>query len=210
MALELDEKKRRILEGSARLFLKFGIKSMTMDDIARELAISKKTLYQYVKDKNDLLIQIIQLTTNEDFSAICEVLSPNRNAIDENFDVFKSIVQRQGDVPPNILFDLKKYHPDAYALQREYLWNFARKCMFDNMTKGIEEGYYREDINTSIVTTNYILMMMNIFENSEAFGKDVPPIEIYKEIFKYHVNAIASSKGRKYLAENYSSMNFNQ
>jgi AcrR family transcriptional regulator len=208
--MQIEEKKRRVLEGAGRLILKYGIKSMTMDDIARELGMSKKTLYQYVQDKNDLIKQIIELDMQMDHAQICSIVDKHLNAIDENFEMFKSIVQNVGDVPPNILYDLKKYHPEAYNLHREFMWTFSRKCIEDNLTKGIAEGYYRLDINTHMVATNYIMMVTNIFENSDAFGKDIHPIEIYTEIFKYHVNAIASNKGRKYLAEKYASMNFNQ
>jgi len=210
VVVAVEEKKLKVLEGASKLILKYGVKSMTMDDIARELGISKKTLYQYVEDKNDLIKQIIQLDMEMDHRKICHVISLNLNAVDESFEIFKNIVQNLGDVPPNILYDLKKYHPEAYAMHREFMWTFSRKCIEDNLTKGINEGYYRQDLNPQVISTNYILMVTNIFENSDAFGKDVHPIEIYKEVFKYHVNAIASNKGRKYLSEKYTSMNFNQ
>jgi TetR/AcrR family transcriptional regulator, cholesterol catabolism regulator len=208
--VEMDEKKLRILEDTGKLILKYGVKSMTMDDIARELGMSKKTLYLYCADKNDLIKQVIQLDMKVDHQRICSIIDKNLNAIDESFEIFKTIVQNVGDVPPNILYDLKKYHPEAYTMHREFMWKFSRKCIEENLIKGINEGYYRQDMNPELISTNYILMVMNIFENSDAFGKDVHPIEIYKEIFKYHVNAIASNKGRKYLSEKYSSMNFNQ
>jgi len=208
--MEIEEKKLKALESAGKLLLKYGVKSMTMDDIARELGISKKTLYLYVEDKNDLIKQIVDLDMKMDHQLICSIIDKNLNAIDESFEIFKTIVQNVGDVPPNILYDLKKYHPDAYALHREFMWTFSRKCVEDNLIKGIKEGFYRQDMNTSIVSTNYILMVINIFENSDYFGKDVHPIEIYKEIFKYHISALASNKGRKYLAEKYSSMNFNE
>lgn len=208
--MQIEEKKLKVLEGAGKLILKYGIKSMTMDDIARELGISKKTLYQHVEDKNDLVKQIIQLDMNTDHRTICNVLNQNLNAVDESFEIFKAIVQNLGDVPSNILYDLKKYHPDAYNMHREFMWTFSKKCIADNLTKGIQEGYYRQDINPNIISTNYILMVINIFENSDSFGKDIHPIEIYKELFMYHVNAIASNKGRKYLSEKYTSMNFNQ
>jgi hypothetical protein len=90
------------------------------------------------------------------------------------------------------------------------MWTFSKQCIEDNLKKGILEGYYRQDINSTIISTNYILMVNNIFESSEAFGKDVHPIKIYEEIFLYHMHAIASNKGRKYLSDKYESMNFNQ
>jgi AcrR family transcriptional regulator len=208
--MQIEEKKRKVLEGAGKLILKYGVKSMTMDDIARELGMSKKTLYQYVQDKNDLIKQIIELDMQVDHAQICSIVDKKLNAIDENFEIFKSIVQNVGDVPPNILYDLKKYHPEAYNLHRDFMWTFSRKCIEENLNKGIAEGYYRQNIHTHIVATNYIMMVTNIFENSDPFGKDIHPIEIYKEIFNYHVNAIASNKGRKYLSEKYASMNFNQ
>lgn len=206
----MDEKKVRILEGAGKLILKYGIKSMTMDDIARELGISKKTIYQYVSDKNDLIKQVIELDMQMDHESICNIMLRKLNAIDESFEIFKNIVQHIGDVSPNILYELKKYHPDAYNMHRDFMWTFSKKCVEENMKKGVEKGLYRHDLNTHLIATNYILMMMNIFENSDAYGKNVHPIEIYKELFQYHINAIASNKGRKYLTDKYSSMNFNE
>jgi AcrR family transcriptional regulator len=206
----VEEKKQQVLKAAGKLILKYGVKSMTMDDIARELGMSKKTLYLYVDDKNDLIKQFMQMDMATDHGKICSIFDKNLNAIDENFEIFKTIVKNIGDVPPNILYDLKKYHPEAYALHKEFMWTFSKKCVEQNLEKGIEEGYYRQDINSPVISINYILTVINIFENSEVFGKDVNPIEIYKEIFKYHVSAIASNKGRKYLSEKYISMNFNQ
>lgn len=183
---------------------------MTMDDIARELGISKKTIYQYVSDKNDLIKQVIELDMQMDHESICNIMLRKLNAIDESFEIFKNIVQHIGDVSPNILYELKKYHPEAYNMHRDFMWTFSKKCVEENMKKGVEEGLYRHDLNTHLIATNYILLMMNIFENSDAYGKNVHPIEIYKELFQYHINAIASNKGRKYLTDKYSSMNFNE
>jgi|694.fasta_scaffold136134_3 AcrR family transcriptional regulator len=206
----MEVKKQKILESAGKLILKYGVKSMTMDDIARELGISKKTLYLYVEDKNDLIKQVIELDMKLDHDAICSIVDRKLNAIDENFEIFKSIIQNVGDVPPNILYDLKKYHPEAYEMHKNFMWTFSKQCIEDNLKKGILEGYYRQDINSTIISTNYILMVNNIFESSEAFGKDVHPIKIYEEIFLYHMHAIASNKGRKYLSDKYESMNFNQ
>lgn len=208
--MKIEEKKLKVLEAASKLILKYGIKSMTMDDIATALGMSKKTLYLYVEDKNDLIKQIIQLDMEMDYNKISAVIAQNLNAIDESFEIFKSIVQNIADVPPNILYDLKKYHPEAYLLHKDFMWTFSKKCVEENLVKGIEEGYYRHDINTSVISINYILMVINIFENSEAFGKEMQPVKIYQEIYKYHVNAVASNKGRKYLSDKYASMNFNQ
>ena len=210
VTMKIEEKKLKVLEAASKLILKYGVKSMTMDDIARELGMSKKTLYQYVEDKNDLIKQIIQIDMQMDHDQICAIVDKKLNAIDESFEIFKRIVQNIGDVPPNILYDLKKYHPEAYSIHKNFMWTFSKKCVEENLVKGVEEGYYRQDINTSVISTNYILMVLNIFENSEAFGKDMHPVKIYREIFLYHIHAIAGNKGRKYLSDNYSSMNFNQ
>ena len=149
--MEIEEKKLKVLESAGKLILKYGVKSMTMDDIARELGISKKTLYQYVEDKNDLIKQIIQLDMEMDHNNICSIIDKRLNAVDESFEIFKSIVQNIGDVPPNILYDLKKYHPEAYTLHQEFMWAFSRKCVEENLIKGIQEGYYRQDINTGVI-----------------------------------------------------------
>ena len=205
--MEIEEKKLKILEGAGKLILKYGVKSMTMDDISRELGISKKTLYQYVEDKNDLIKQIMQMDVEVDHGKICHIIERNLNAIEESFEIFKSILENMGDVPPNILYDLKKYHPEAYALHKDFMWAFSKNCLEENLSKGIKEGYYREDLNITVVAIGFILMMINVCENPEPW-KGLHPVDVYKEIFQYHIHAVASNKGKKYLTEKYSSMNF--
>ena len=137
---------------------------------------------------------------NQKISAIVDL---RLNAIEESFEMFKTTIQNVGDLLPNILYDLKKYHPEAYSMHRDFMWNFIREYINNNQIKGIKEGYYRQDINSSVISTTYILMLMNVFENSDAFGKDANSAVLYKVIFNYHVSAIASDKGRKYLSEKY-------
>ncbi len=210
MSMEVEENKQRLLETAYKLILKYGVKSMTMDDIARGLGISKKTLYQYALDKNDLVKQIIHADMQINYQKINSIIHLNLKAIDESFEIFKTIIQSVDHIPPNILYDLKKYHPEAYVVNREFMWTFARKCIDNNLTKGIEEGYYRPDIKIPVISSICILMVMNMFENANAYGKPITDIELFKELFNYHINALASEKGRKYLSDKFTPMNFNR
>lgn len=205
----MEEKKQKILETVRGLILKYGIKSMTMDDIARELGMSKKTLYQYFKDKNDLIMQVMQFDIYDHEQIITSLQKQKLNAIEESLEMFKQILADFSEIQPNILFDLKKYHPEAFNLYEEFKRTYMYQCIEANLQKGIKEGFYRKDIDTAVITINYIVMVSNLFENPESFGKNRGFLILYEQIFRYHINGIASNKGRQYLADNYASMNFN-
>lgn len=205
-----EEKKYKILEAAQRLFIRYGIKSLTMDDLARELGISKKTLYLYCEDKNDLIRQVMEFEMGDHCSKIWDIQGKELNAIDENLEVLKQVMSDFSEMHPGVLYDLRRYHPEAYSKYENFKKDFMSRCVAQNIEKGIKEGFYRDDIRVDIIVTNYMYMISNIFESSEIFGKQHNFLTIYEELFKYHINGIATNKGRKYLAEKYISMNLNQ
>lgn len=195
----MDERGQRLILEAGRVFWTYGIKSVTMDDVASRLGISKKTLYQYVKDKNDLVERVL---LNVSASMRCEIegqLGHGGNAIDELYAITTRVAAHLKGIHPSIHFDLEKYHPEAFLLWRTNKRKEIFNSTADNLLRGIREGLYREDLNIPMITTIYIARFDMVFDGAlfppEKFDMD----ELHWELFRYHVRGIASTKGLNYL-----------
>jgi AcrR family transcriptional regulator len=197
----VEKNELEIVEKSFQVFMQFGIKSVTMDDVARHLGVSKKTLYKYVEDKNDLVKKALTMSCdieNANIEAICE---KNLNAIDESFEISNYIFKHIQTMHPSIVFDLQKYHTEAWLEFRNEKRSKIDECYMRNMNKGMKEGLYRDDINPEIITKFYT-QRFDILFDPEIFPLDrFNPADTYIEIFRYHIRGIASEKGIKYLKE---------
>ena len=197
----VEEKAQKIIEGAAGVFMKYGIKSVNMDDIARNLGISKKTLYKYVSDKNDLLMKALASHSSAEKCAMDAICDKDLNAIDEMLEISNYVSTLLKQIHPSIHFDLEKYHPEVMKNMMEAHEMMIYSCMRNNMEKGIKEGYYREDLNVHVISKIYIEKMDATF-NSEIFPpNEIPFSEVYMEYFRYHIRGIASEKGIAYLTK---------
>ncbi len=182
------------------VFMKYGIRSVTMDDLARHLSVSKKTLYKYFKDKNDLVIKGMEYHHKMEQCAMEACFDEKLNAIDENFAISKVILEQLQNIHPSVMYDLEKYYPEAMAKFDDYKKTVVKEWVENNLKKGIEEGLFREDINIPIITAMY-LARMNDFMHTDLFPEEYSPADIYLEIFRYHIRGVASQKGVNYLKE---------
>src|ERR1700712_513509 len=105
----------RIIQGGEDLFLKAGIKSVTMDDIAKHLGMSKKTIYQFFKDKNDLVIALVTKKLKEDEERMEAIISKSNNVIEEMINMMKCSEDIFSRITPIVIHDMQKYHPEAWA-----------------------------------------------------------------------------------------------
>ncbi len=182
------------------LFRNYGIKSMTMDDIARHLGMSKKTLYKYVTDKTDLVQKVFMYVKSSERFVV-----PNRNtnvnAIEFFYGIYHKVLQNIKDFNPHLLYDLKKYYPDIYNKIKEMRKQTVVTIVKGNLEQGISEGIYRNDINADIIAEVHHLKMEALIEsnflNTGRYGLE----EIFTELFKYHIYAIVNEKGREILKQ---------
>ena len=183
--------KEDILKKAGELFLNLGFKSVTMDDIANELGISKKTIYKYFKNKDVLVDEsttIIQETCHQVIEIIIE---QNHNPIKETFEIkkmFREMFKNAGSSP---IYQLKKYYPKTHekVISRE-MCAFS-DCITDNIKKGIEQGYYRADTEVEHAVQFYFAIVFYIHENYTL--NEVTDIEI--KALEYHTRAIATPEG---------------
>ncbi|MEI6695125.1 MAG: TetR/AcrR family transcriptional regulator [Bacteroidota bacterium] len=194
----MEEKELFIIEKTGELFKKYGIKSVSMDDIAQQLCISKKTLYLYFKDKADLVTKVVNSHNCDHDEKFIEINNSNLNAIDSLIEVSKYLIEMLKGVNLPILYDLRKYYPE---LTKELIVN-RKAHVYDNirnnLLKGIQEGFYREDINPDIITAFYVKRMDEVFFEEDESLNRFPQHEVFSQLFVYHIRGIVSVEGLKY------------
>jgi len=195
----MDIKKKEILEQSLKLFMRLGIKSLTMDDVATQLRMSKKTLYEHFTDKNDLVEQAVAAVCcfhRDTINAICE---RGLNAIDENEEITKFIVGQIGSMHPSVQFDLQKYHPKAWEIMEQREKEDIYTCVSTNLRKGIADGLYREDLDMEVITRLYIARIDSTWDGRVFPSDRFNLSDVLWKHFEYHIRGIASKKGIAYL-----------
>jgi len=185
------------------LFLRCGFKSVTMDDVAKELGISKKTLYQFVSNKNDLIEKVVSAHIEQEKQLVTEVRKKAKDAIEEMLVISKHVNQNLKKVSSNLIFDLQRYYPSAWDIVENYRIKFIYEEIKSNVEWGMKEGIYRKEINPKIIAKLYIGIMHRIFDNSFFPSDEYKSSEIYLASVEYHIHGIASPKGLKLLNEYY-------
>ncbi|NNU33495.1 TetR/AcrR family transcriptional regulator [Mucilaginibacter sp. S1162] len=141
----------RIIAGGEELFLTAGIKSVTMDDIAKHLGMSKKTIYQFFKDKNELVIALVKKKLQQDEDQMCEIMLNSENVIGEMINMMKVSQEIFSRINPIVIHDLQKYHPEAWKHFQTFKANVIVHTLEELLTKGIKQGYIRPDIDVKIM-----------------------------------------------------------
>lgn len=197
----MDKRKKDFLIEAVSVYMRLGIKSVTMDEMARQLGMSKKTIYTFVKDKNDLVEQCLDLSHNKEECDIHDICASNENAIDELLAVGELISSRLKAIHPSIFFDLKKYHPAVMQKFDKNKEAFIKPHVITNYEKGKKQGLYRENLNSEIVASMYLLFIDVLFKGDLFQDNKLSFHDIYSEYFRYHIRGLASDKGLKYLQE---------
>jgi AcrR family transcriptional regulator len=203
---KVEEKAQKILDQVRGLFMQYGIKSLTMDDLARHLGISKKTLYQSFSDKADLVLRGIEAHMDEERAALEQLHDASENAIDEMFLMSQHVSGHLQQMHPSILFDMQKYYPKAFAKFEEYKLKIVMSCLARNMEEGIAQGLYRENLNIPIVAGLYVGRMDLFFDQQLFPANRYGPKDVYFEAIRYHIRGIASEKGLEYLRDKFRSI----
>ena len=145
------ESREKILLGIQELFFKYGIRSVTMDDIAKHIGMSKKTLYQFFKDKNEMVHVLMEEKLKEDECEFEMIVKESENVIEEVFNMMKHIQKMFSQVNPSAFYDLQKYYPKSWALFKSFKENCVLRMVEDTLKRGVKEKLIRPDINTKIL-----------------------------------------------------------
>jgi TetR/AcrR family transcriptional regulator, cholesterol catabolism regulator len=177
------------------LYMKYGIKSITMDDVASELSISKKTLYQYVTDKDDLVGKFVENEISIRFEEIFKCFKVGFNAIEELFEISIFMNRMIKNQNPATEHDLRKYYPHHYEKTVKARREGIYKYILLNLRKGKEEGLYREDLDVDIIAKLYFSRTESDHFNRLFTAEEFASPKLFTELLIYHVRGIASEKG---------------
>ena len=196
--MELNE----ILARTFELYYKYAIKSVTMDDVARELGISKKTLYQHVTNKLELVEMVVRSEMEKAAQRHKNIQQMNLNAIEELFEVSKIMNEHLKKHNPALFYDLKKYYPKLYHEIKKNKREKTYESVLRNLKKGISEGLYRKEIKAEIIAKLYVSRLEQSYEESIFSLEEITSIEVFNEILIYHLHGICNEKGLEILKGN--------
>lgn len=184
-----------IIEKSSELFLTLGFKTVTMDDIAQEMGMSKKTLYQYFNNKYDLVYQSSRYLYHQISDGIDLVCSNSQNPIHELFEIKELVMKRLKDENASPIFQLQKFYPKIYQELTALEFQKIQTCMSQNMNKGIQMGLYREDLQQEFLIRIYFKGML-LLRDEEVFPKEQFKITVLESSFlEFFLRAITTPNG---------------
>jgi AcrR family transcriptional regulator len=205
----MDEKLDRILTESLRLFMKNGIRSVSMDDISKELGMAKKTIYQYVSNKTELLEMVLNHMREKESNICIDGDKQNMNAIDILLAVSRNVSKQMKDLNPINAYELQKYYPTIYRdfilKKRDHVYSTLKQ----NFEQGIAERIYRNDLDIDLVARLYIQKLVDVhdpeFLSSVNFGFE----KVFQVMFDNHIRGIANAEGLAYYEKQIKMLNYN-
>lgn len=194
-----NDKKQVIIDVAKELFVEYGFKNVTMDEIARKAGISKKTIYQHFKDKKDLVREIIFYELDRAKKQVDQILNrKDLNSIDKTIKVHELILSVKRRQPPMVIHDLERQYPDLLEEVKKFSHKQIKQAIIDNLEQGKKQGLIRQDLNSEIIAQ----LQINRYEAlklNQPFVENYSIETVLKEILKYHLYGITSAKGRQYI-----------
>ncbi len=190
-----DTIKQKIITESIELFMSYGLRSVTMDDIAKHLGISKKTIYQHFKDKEEIIFLATAMHFEKEHKIMEEIENDTDNAVEQLYNITVCIRERTKKTNSSVLFDLKKYYKRAWENYQRYKHDTIFNSVYNNLKRGIAEGLFRSDINPEILAYLRIGQIELSF-NKEYFPEDKFTLgEIHEQLLAHYTHGILSEKG---------------
>jgi TetR/AcrR family transcriptional regulator, cholesterol catabolism regulator len=189
--------KEKILKGAEELFFRYGIKNMTMDDVARHLGMSKKTIYQYFKDKDEMVHSLILHKLEEDRILFTKTYEESENIVVEAFAIIKNLREVLANVNPVVFHELHKYYPETWKVFEDFKNGFILENIERCLTKGQEQGLVRPDINVKILSR---MRLENL--DMGFFGSAFPTdkfnmVEVQVVMTEHFLYGVCTLKGHK-------------
>jgi AcrR family transcriptional regulator len=199
----MDQKKMELLERASTVFMKYGLKSVTMDDLCREIGVSKKTIYKYFEDKNDLVLTIIQFKVEMDKQACNICTNQADNAIEALVNISRFVIEQLANMNPSVFMDLRKHYPAAWKHMHDHKWEFVLANIRENIIRGKSENLYRDNLNPEIISRYYVSGIDTIMDGEVYPYPEFKRDEILSEILRFHIRGLANDDGINYLKEHF-------
>ena len=191
------ETKDKILKAARELFFKYGIKSITMDDIAKHIAISKKTIYQFFANKDELITAMTDLSLLHKQIQINAVADDSRDAIQEIMETMKHMRQMFSQMNPNLFYDMQKYHPKAWEQFVKFKESFIITIIEKNLRKGIKQGIFRKNIDIKILSKLRVEEVEMALNPAIFSPDDYNLTQVQIALLDHFLHGIATSKGHE-------------
>lgn len=193
--------KSYIIEQSDKLFCQYGFKSITMDDIAKHLGMSKKTIYQNFVDKNELVNILIANKLGNQSCKMNDCAANAKDAVHEIFLAIADMRELMGTLNPKLFYDLQKYHPKAWLKFRTFKEKNLLITINTNLKRGIEESVYRNDINVDILSQLRLDHSSIVFQEHDHYTMNKYNIaQVMIEITEHYLYGICNEKGLALIA----------
>jgi len=194
----MDERRDFIVEQANRLFMQYGLRGVTMEDLAREMGISKKTLYVHFTDKNSLVEAVVEAFLSQHQAAAEAIFIACPNPIDQLWGIAGAIQSQLQQVKPAIYLELRRYFPGAYKLFETYQQQSIRKQVVANLINGVQGGWYRKNLNPEILSRIFIQLMPMKMDPLIFQPDRFDFTTLHREMLMYHLHGICSTKGLDY------------
>lgn len=192
---------KNIIIKVGELYVQYGIKSVTMDDVSRHLGISKKTLYSHVKDKRELVELTIEAQLQQHQALEEELKNKNLGALDELQVVYEVARQFLRGMNPSYQYDLRKYYPFLCDRLMGYKKDHIYSKIKENLIKGKAEGIYRANLDEEVIARMHAAQHISLTKSNSEDLVYFSGEKIFEELFIYHVNAILNDHGRELLKQ---------
>lgn len=194
-----DDKELALIQRVALVFLEKGMKAMTMDDIAVELHVSKKTLYKYVKNRAELVKKCVQLRVQKEIENRTMIQSAGLNAVEETLKMTEFSAQIIANSHEKMHSDLQNYFPESFKLITDFKTGFLYETVLKNIQKGIKEELYLASINPEIIAKMYIAKIDLVFDGETFPNNQYKFKEVLNQVAQHQIRGMATKKGNEIL-----------
>jgi TetR/AcrR family transcriptional regulator, cholesterol catabolism regulator len=206
---ESTGKIKRIVIESVNLFKTYGIRSVSMDDIARELGMSKKTLYEFFDNKADLLSTALDTVLKEFTAWYATLKELNLNAIDELLQISIRVNEEYAKFSPSNIYDLKKYYPQVIKEHISSEKQVTYTVVVENLEKGIAGNIYRSELDINLVAELYVQKIAALHSGDFCVDPTITFEMVFEIMFENHIRGIVNQAGLEYYEQRKSHINFN-
>lgn len=198
----MEKQYDEIIETANALFKQYGIRSVTIDNVSRSIRISKKTFYNYFRQKEDLVDAVLTVNEKNIIDKLHKLLKDN-NAIDSLILIIKEMKKVVDSKSPTMYYDLKKYYPNLLEKHEKIQSDSISNWFESNLKQGIEEGFYRDDIDIELVSLFHVIQANNTFLRIQELKPKYSKKRLIEFYIDFIIHLIANDKGLKYFQEHY-------
>lgn len=192
------EVRDKIIERAGELMLQYGIRTVTMDDISRDLGISKKTIYQYFKDKKDLINRITEVSLDLERERFGSTETESENSVHSLILISQCLRESMKDMKLNILNELQKFYPEAWAMYEDFKRDTMLCSITRVITKGQEEGYFRKELDAELMAQMRIEQVQAVMLNPNILSREKYTLaEIQMQMFDHFAHGLFTIEGHQ-------------